>query len=209
MASAVPAYRFDLIRDIDLIEEIARIYGYDRIPSDAMRLFGDAASIRTYTHSKRLRAYWVDRGYREVINYSFVDPKLSKLLDPNQSPLRLSNPISVDMAIMRTSLWPGLLKSVLFNLNRQQSHLRFFEIGVCFISKEDELTQQPYLGGIVAGTVCQEQWGLPSRSVDFFDLKGDIESLVALTGKLNQLHFMPSVHPALHPGRCAVHNRGR
>lgn len=224
----VPSYRFDLSIEEDLIEEIARLHDYSNIPSHTLQapLNMLPASEHQLTLS-RVRHFFADHGYREAINYSFVDPKLTALLDPQHTPLPLSNPISADMSVMRTSLWPALLQAALFNWNRQQSRVRLFEIGMCFFpgapwmdeEKTDtvqffqdshlNLQQLSRLAGIVMGNVSPEQWGAAQRPADFFDIKGDLEDLFALTQD-NSFEFVPGNHPALHPGRCAeIRSKGK
>lgn len=204
---SVPPYRFDLNIEVDLIEEIARLYGYTEMPAQALEAsLVMQPACETQLTLTRLRHYLVDRGYHESISYSFVDPKLAALfsLDPTHPALALSNPISADLSVMRTSLWPGLVQAALFNLNRQQSGARFFEAGVCFFPGGQEVKHVPRIAGIATGPAVSAQWGLPKRNVDFFDVKGDLEGLFtfALRGK-SDLVFAPGHHPALHPGRCA------
>ncbi len=199
-----PSYRFDIHLEIDLIEELARIYGYSQIDSKAMQapLTMQPAPEQQLVAS-RIRSFWADRGYSEAINYSFIDPTLAQLINPDQAPLTLSNPISAEMAVMRTSLWPGLLQTAVFNLNRQQSRLRLFEIGVCFTGTIEQLNQEGRIAGIATGGAALEQWAIMERPVDFFDIKGDLETFSSLTKEGNYT-FAPAQHPALHPGRSAV-----
>lgn len=203
----VPSYRFDLAIEVDLIEEIARLHGYTKIPSHALKasLTMQPAPETELTLS-RIRHYLADTGYTEVINYSFVDAKLLNLLDPQSQPLALSNPISADMSVMRTTLWPGLLQSALFNLNRQQSRVHFFEMGMCFFPEASGLQQLPRLAGLALGTASPTQWGLPERNLDFFDIKGDLENLFALSQE-NSFQWTKAAHPALHPGKSAAIER--
>jgi phenylalanyl-tRNA synthetase beta chain len=199
-----PSWRFDMEREIDLIEEIARVYGYDKIAPRRPTGTLTAMPIPESTlPAERLRTALADRDYQEVITYSFVDPALQSLLDPHATALRLANPIASDMADMRTSLWPGLIKAVLHNQNRQLDRLRFFEIGRCFIQAGHTLAQPPRLGVAVTGPAWPKQWGLPQRAADFFDAKGDVEALLALTGSADDFRFEPAQHPALHPGQTA------
>lgn len=199
-----PSFRFDIALEIDLIEEIARVYGYDRLPT---RRTPTQAVIRPQSETAislhQLRSVLVERGYFEAITYSFVDPDSQQLLDPERTPIVLANPISADLAVMRTRLWPGLLKAVNHNQKRQQSRVRLFESGLTFLGTLDDLVQEPYLGGVISGAALPEQWGLPARKVDFFDLKGDVEALLALTGTPEAFAFVPARHPALHPGQSA------
>jgi phenylalanyl-tRNA synthetase beta chain len=145
----------------------------------------------------------VDRDYQEIITYSFVPPKLQALLDPTTAPLMLANPISEEMAAMRTTLWPGLIQTILYNQNRQQARLRIFEIGRRFVPAGSDLNQESVLAGAVTGSTYAEQWGLPAREVDFHDVKADLEALFTLTNRDAELRFKPATHPVLHPGRAA------
>lgn len=208
----VPSFRFDLNIEVDLIEELARLHGYDRLPSriPAMPLEPGTGSGSAQTLSLReFRRRLTARGYQEAITYSFVDPELNRLIDPNHEALPLANPMSREMAVMRGSLWPGLLLALRGNLNRQQSRVRLFESGLRFVQQGDQLLQEQMLAGVIAGSRHPESWGAPnSEMVDFFDLKGDIESLFALTGARHQLELRPARHPALHPGQSAQLVRG-
>ncbi len=199
-----PSYRFDIEREVDLIEEIARVYGYERLPSRMPRIsMGSRTAGESRVPSSRLKAVLVDRDYQEVITYSFVDPLLQALIVPSAPALKLANPISAEMAVMRLSLWPGLLQTVMYNRNRQQGRLRFFELGRCFVPTTKGLVQEPMVGGIVSGPRLREQWGAPPQEVDFYDLKGDVEALLELTGGTETLRFTPARHPGLHPGQQA------
>lgn len=199
-----PSWRFDISREVDLIEEIARVHGYDKFPSRQPRMAMAARPVpESDVDGPRLRAALVDRDYQEVITYSFVDPKIQTLLDPGVTPLSLANPISADMAVMRTSLWPGLLQVILYNQNRQQTRLRLFELGRRFLARDDDLIQEYVLGGAVSGDATPEQWGTPRRAADFHDVKSDIEALLALAGMDEEAQFRPVRHAALHPGQAA------
>jgi phenylalanyl-tRNA synthetase beta chain len=151
----------------------------------------------------RLRTLLADRDYHEIITYSFVDPELQALLDPEVKPATLANPISADMAAMRTSLWPGLLQTIIYNLNRQQERLRFFEIGKRFLPGTDGIREEAVLAGAMSGEALPKQWGQSRRTADFFDAKGDVEALLRLTGRGQDFRFRAVRHPALHPGRAA------
>ncbi|MCB1618162.1 MAG: phenylalanine--tRNA ligase subunit beta, partial [Pseudomonadales bacterium] len=201
----VPSFRFDLNIEVDLIEELARLHGYDRLPTRVplMPLQPGAGSERTLS-LREFRRRLTARGYQEAITYSFVDPELNRLIDPAHEALPLANPMSKEMAVMRGSLWPGLLLALRGNLNRQQSRVRLFESGLRFVQQGDQLLQEPMLAGVIAGSRHPESWGITnSEMVDFFDLKGDIETLFALTGARHQLELQPAHHPALHPGQSA------
>lgn len=208
-----PAWRFDLSIAEDLIEEVARVYGYNQIPNQAPLA---SLQMRRFDESElsvnRLRQLMVDRGYLEAITYSFVDPKVQRILYPDTEALMLPNPISADMSAMRLSCWPGLLQTVLYNQNRQQLQLRLFEYGLKFIpdhQAENGIRQVPVLGGIVVGGIGQGQWNLEERPYDFFDAKGDVEALLALTSAADRFDFVPAEHGALHPGQTAAVRCGK
>lgn len=191
-----PSFRFDLTIEEDLIEEAVRLFGYDNIPAQP-----PAAPSRmlpqdeTVLADDTLRQMMVDLDYQEVITYSFVDPAWETALDARTRPLLLVNPIASQLSAMRTTLWGGLIETLRYNLNRQQARVRIFELGRVYAS----LAEQPMkLGGLVYGDALPEQWGAPSRRVDFFDLKGDLERLFG-----HALDARSSAHPALHPGQCA------
>jgi len=200
-----PSHRFDIAIEQDLIEEVARLYGYDRLPSHPPR--GDfriAARDETTLDLARLRGALTARGYQEVITYSFVDPDLQALLDPQHPPLLLANPIAADMSAMRTTLWAGLLVAARHNLHRQQSRLRLFETGLRFVPAVDGLRQEPFIAGLLFGPANPEGWAETARKVDFFDAKGDLEALMALTGQPDAFSIRSGDHPALHPGQSAA-----
>jgi len=191
-----PSFRFDLAIEEDLIEEAVRLFGYDNIPAQP-----PAAPSRmlpqdeTVLADDTLRQMLVDLDYQEVITYSFVDPAWETALDANARPLPLANPLASQLSAMRTTLWGGLMETLRHNLNRQQERVRIFELGRVYASLAD---QPMKLGGLVYGDALPEQWGAPSRRVDFFDLKGDLERLFG-----NALDARRGEHPALHPGQCA------
>ncbi len=201
----VPSYRNDLTIEEDLIEEIARMYGFDKIK--AAPLYSHLKSnqqqlgaIDTYG----LREQLVDLGYHEMVSYSFIDQARQKLFDPNITPLELQNPITAEMSVMRTSLWPGLVNAMLYNLSRQQSRIRLFELGVCFVPQGKKTLQENRIAGLITGLAADEQWGLPARVADFFDMKGDVCNLLQSTLEGESWEFKPGEHPALHPGQTAV-----
>ena len=206
-AWVAPSWRFDLAIEQDLVEEVARIYGYNNLPTStpmmALELEPNAESVQGIS---LFRAQLVGRGYQEVISYSFVDPELQKMIEPNLIAVPLVNPISADMGVMRTSLWPGLLNTAVYNLNRQQSRVRIFEVGQCFVPGQkgaSSLTQNTMLGGLLCGSRSPIGWTAGKDKVDFYDIKGDIEGLTGLTGLQHTFSFNAAVHPALHPGQCA------
>lgn len=197
-----PAFRFDISIEVDLIEEVGRVYGYSNLPvsrpqANLMMVPQSENSIAV----NRLRTTLVERGYQEAITYSFVDPACQHALNPAHKAVALANPISSDMAVMRTNLWPGLVQALVHNLNRQQGRVRIFESGLRFIQTELGIEQTPRLAGLVHGSVVAEQWAAPARNVDFFDLKADVEALLFASGQ--EYRFIPAQHPALHPGQSA------
>jgi phenylalanyl-tRNA synthetase beta chain len=207
-----PDYRFDIALEEDVIEELARLHGYQQIPSAAL---ASAGRVQSDLHPEsrislaRLRRTLVERGYHEAITYSFVAPKWQQLLDPERPGLALANPISADLSVMRTTLWPGLLQAVAHNHNRQQLRVRLFETGLRFIAGQQGVEQTPVLAGVVSGGAYPEQWGMAARAVDFFDVKGDVEALLALTGS-GEFSWQPTDRPALHPGqRSAICFQGK
>ncbi|MDR3477627.1 MAG: phenylalanine--tRNA ligase subunit beta [Gammaproteobacteria bacterium] len=200
----VPPRRSDIALEVDLIEEIARLYGYDNIPCHHPR---GTLQINSATESKiplqKLRQAICDLGYNEVVTYSFIDKKMQALIDPTIQPKELLNPITADMSVMRTSLWPGLITTLLYNLNRQQSRVRVFETGLRFMPSGDELKQERMLAGLVYGSSQPEQWGISTRPADFFDVKGDLQNVFKLTGCEGEFIFKAAAHSALHPGQTA------
>jgi phenylalanyl-tRNA synthetase beta chain len=199
-----PSSRFDLTLEADLIEEVARVHGYDRLPGNRpLTRLEMPPQPEGWVALERLRETLVQRGFQEAITYSFVDPTFQRHLDPERPPLALANPISADLAVMRTRLWPGLLKALVYNQKRQQSRVRLFEHGLTFVPDGGELRQEAYFGGVAVGEALPEQWGAPPRPLDFFDLKADVEALLALTGEPEAFAFVAAAHPALHPGQSA------
>ena len=199
-----PSSRFDVSLEADLIEEIARIYGYDQVPDNRpLTRLAMSPQPENRVSLERFTTALVQRGFQEAITYSFVDPAFQKILDPEREPLVLANPISADLAVMRTSLWAGLLKALIHNQKRQQPRVRLFEHGLNFVPGAKGLQQEPYLGGVAVGLALPEQWGLSKRPLDFFDLKADVEALLALTGEPEAFSYVAAQHPALHPGQSA------
>jgi len=196
-----PSWRFDLSIEADLIEEIGRIYGYDQLPSTHPQLSAEIRSNpEAVTPLRQMRQQLTDQGYHEVITYSFVDPKIQQAIDPDHEALALANPISSDLSVMRTSLWAGLLQSLQFNSKRQQSQIRLFETGLRFVPTPDGLQQQRMISGLVNGDIQPEQWSVTERSIDFYDLKGDLELLLEHT---EAVRFVVEQNPVLHPGKSA------
>ena len=196
-----PSFRFDIRIPADLIEELARLYGYDKAPVQRLSVKANISqtsqsNVSPYDISQAL----VNRGYQEVITYSFISNEYHDLIDPDAKKIELKNPISDDMSIMRSSLWPGLLQTVEMNQRRGHHNARFFEAGLCFggISVDE---QKQKIAGIVCGERFESQWGSPQREVDFFDAKSDVESLLSLSG--NSYLFEAEEHPALQIGQSA------
>ncbi|MDF0731689.1 phenylalanine--tRNA ligase subunit beta [Pseudomonas entomophila] len=200
----VPSHRFDISLEVDLIEELARLYGYNRLPVRYPQArLAPKARPEARAELPTLRRLLVARGYQEAITYSFIDPKLFELFSPGVEPLLLANPISNDMAAMRASLWPGLVKALQHNLNRQQDRVRLFESGLRFVGQLGDLKQQPMLAGVVSGSRLPEGWANGRDGVDFFDVKADVEALLGYAGALGEFTFSAGKHPALHPGQTA------
>ncbi len=206
---SVPPYRFDLKIEEDLIEEVARIYGYNNIPN-----VSPVASLKMSSHreaavaTNNFKQLLVDRGYQEAITYSFVDPKMQNLFHPEQEGMVLPHPISVEMSVMRQSVWPGLVQAAVYNQKRQQPRVRLFEQGLKFIPDDQEFTgcrQVPVIGGLIAGLYEGENWDGSTRAVDFYDLKGDVEAILGLA-RVNAegFEFIAEEHSALHPGQSAA-----
>ena len=207
----VPSHRFDISLEVDLIEELARLYGYNRLPVRYPQArLAPQAKAEAAIELPALRRLLVARGYQEAITYSFIDPKLFELFNPGVEPLLLANPISADMAAMRSSLWPGLVKALEHNLNRQQSRVRLFESGLRFVGQLEGLKQEPMLAGIISGSRLPEGWAHGRDGVDFYDVKADVEALLASAGAASSFSFVPGEHAALHPGQTArVEHEGR
>jgi phenylalanyl-tRNA synthetase beta chain len=199
-----PSFRFDIAIEADLIEEIGRVYGYDKLPSRApVGALEMHAVPETGVTVERLAELLVDLGYQEAITYSFVEPGLQQALIPDLKPIALENPISSEMSVMRTSLWPGLLRALRYNLNRQASRLRLFEHGLRFFMEDSDIKQNIVVGGVLNGTRYPEHWSEKSGPVDFFDVRHHVEAILASTGLAEEFGFVADEHPALHPGQSA------
>jgi len=197
-----PSYRFDLEIEEDLIEEVARIHGYDHLPAPAPS--GKLAMLATPETRRPLavvRQSLVDHGFQEVINFAFVEADWETDFAANDHPIRLANPIASHLSVMRSTLIGGLVENLATNLKRKQSRARLFETGRCFYRAAQDNDAQPWrLAALAYGSALPEGWGDPTRPVDFFDLKGDLETLLAPACP----SFERSQHPALHPGRAAL-----
>jgi phenylalanyl-tRNA synthetase beta chain len=200
-----PSWRFDIAIEADLLEELARLYGYNRLPVSAPTV---ALSLKEGDESKvelsTLRDDLISRGYSEAITYSFIAPELLAKFEPNATPVELINPISADMAAMRTSLWPGLVSTITHNLNRQQESVSFFESGLRFVKTGDNLVQDKMLAGAICGWREAENWLNKPGKVDFYDIKGDVEALLSHTCDAQVFSFEARQHSALHPGQSAA-----
>ena len=207
-----PTWRFDLEIEADLIEEIARLYGYNKLPETRPEvpqcMVGKAENRHGLDHFKDVLC---QRGWQEAITYSFVDPALQALVSPDREAVDLSNPLSSEMSQMRTSHWAGLIQALAHNQHRQQQQVRLFEVGQNFIGQGgsdqkgalQELNQEVWVSGIAAGDYWPEQWSSAARPIDFFDIKGDLEALLAQSRSANTFDFRAESHPTLHPGQSA------
>jgi phenylalanyl-tRNA synthetase beta chain len=204
-----PPHRFDVRIEADLIEEVARLRGFDSIAEShaiAPQIAGEATEAQV--SGDRLLTAMADRGYREVITYSFVDPALQRLMFPGTPSLSLANPISADLSEMRVSLWTGLIQAGRENLRRQQSRVRLFEIGKKFQIHDGQLHEIETLAGIATGTRFPEQWGSAREPLDFYDVKADVLDALALTGEAHTVRFAADSMACLRPGRAARIYRG-
>lgn len=195
-----PSYRFDIEREEDLIEEIARLHGYDNIPAIApvadLRMLPDAEG-RASRHV--FQDTLVANDYQEVVTYSFVDESWERDLLANATPIKLKNPIASNLSVMRSSIWGGLLDVLVYNLNRQQTRVRLFEIGATYHHAENNTyTETTRISGLAYGDALPEQWGEGARSVDFYDVKADVDHLT-----FGRAEYIATEHPALHPGQSA------
>ena len=206
--AVAPSWRFDMEIEEDLVEEVARVYGYNNIPDEPVQAGLVMGSHREADLSlKRVKTMLNDKGYQEVITYSFVDPKLQQLIHPGQEALILPSPISSEMSAMRLSLWTGLLGTIVYNQNRQQNRVRIFESGLRFVPDTQAnlgIRQDLMLAGAISGNRFEEHWDLAKGTVDFYDMKGDLEAILDLTGKLSEIEFRAEAIPALHPGQSAA-----
>ena len=195
-----PSYRFDIEREEDLIEEIARLHGYDNIPAIA-----PVADLRMLPDSEARAARSVFQNalvandYQEVVTYSFVDESWERELLANPNPIKLKNPIASNLSVMRSSIWGGLLDVLVYNLNRQQTRVRLFEIGATYHhAAQNTYTESTRISGLAYGDALPEQWGEAARSVDFYDIKADVDQLT-----MGRAEYVALAHPALHPGQSA------
>jgi phenylalanyl-tRNA synthetase beta chain len=195
-----PSYRFDIAIEEDLIEEVARLYGYENIPAvpaqHAQMMLPAPEALRS---TATMRDRMVDRDYQEVITFSFVSADAERLMRADADPIKVLNPIASNLDAMRTTLLGGLLDVVRTNVNRRQTRVRVFETGRCFVRDGERCDQPLRIGGAAFGPAVPEQWGTGTRQVDFFDVKGDVESLAAPLRVTTEA----AAHSALHPARSA------
>jgi phenylalanyl-tRNA synthetase beta chain len=198
-----PSYRFDINIEADLIEEIGRMYGYNNIEGTKELAHVQMAGFsETQVALNKVHDVLVDQGFYQAITYSFVSPELQSILDPGQATLKLANPISADMSTMRTRLLPGLLQALQYNINRQQSKVRLFETGLCFRPEAQGLQQNQHLAAVVTGARNDEGIHTQSEAIDFYDIKGYLESILSLA-RGSEFRFSQTTNPILHPGQGA------
>jgi phenylalanyl-tRNA synthetase beta chain len=199
-----PSARSDIAIEPDLVEEVGRIYGYNRIPSKSLSgsvpmppLSDGVVNLET------IRRGLADRGYQEAVTYSFVSTDALEATGAAEGAIPLANPLSSDVSVMRTSLLPGLLQALVYNRNRQRATVRLFEIGKVFWQKKGRVHEEMRIAGVAIGRALPEQWGVPERDVDFFDIKGDVGALCELTGQAEGFGFAAGGPDVLHPGQAA------
>ncbi|MCH6565668.1 MAG: phenylalanine--tRNA ligase subunit beta [Proteobacteria bacterium] len=198
-----PSYRFDISIEADLIEEIGRLVGYNNIPGTREAAHSRMESFsETQLGINEIKEALVRQGFYEAVTYSFVSPETQAILDPHQETLALSNPISADMSVMRTRLLPGLIQALRYNINRQQQRIRLFETGLCFIPESDGLQQKTHIAAVITGSRDNEGWLSRSEAVDFYDIKGYLESILRLSDQ-SKYQFVKTSNPILHPGQGA------
>lgn len=201
-----PTCRFDLRIEVDLIEELARMQGYDQIPAQTMSM---AAIARPMAQkSQQLATLLVHSAYHEVISYSFISEDLHQLCFDQQPAIRLQNPLSSELALMRISLWPSLLQTFLYQQARQQQRAKLYEQGCVYLPEWQEslstYRQPQVLAGLMTGAQHKEQWAAKARQVDFYDVKADVEKLLQLYAPLSDYRFVQQEHAMLHPGQAAA-----
>ena len=198
-----PSYRFDINIEADLVEEVARLHGFENIQRCSPKSELTIKPVKNkITIVNQMKDLLVARGYTETVTYSFIDPKSFALFSDNKA-IKLSNPISSELSVMRDSIWPGLLKVLSFNLNRQQNRVRIFEEGLTFSKLDNEdIDQKRHFSGLIYGSTASESWDASKQVVDFYDVKGDVESLLLTLG-IEQQKIVISDNPSLHPGQSA------
>jgi phenylalanyl-tRNA synthetase beta chain len=204
-----PAFRFDIAIEEDLIEEVGRMVGYDLIPAtpgqavERLGRFSERA-----VDAERVADVLVSRGYAEAITYSFIDPALEALVNPGAATVELANPIASDMAVLRRSLWPGLIGAARLNVSHQRHRVKLFEIGPQFTAADEGVGETTVIAGLALGSRSPEHWDGPGGDLDYYDAKGDLEAVLRLTGSVAEFRFESGSHPALSSGRTARILRG-
>lgn len=202
-----PSHRFDIAIEADLIEEVARIVGFETIPeTDALEPQRFRPLPESHPAEEAVLSVLAQRGYQEAVTFGFVDPALQQRLFPGRMVLALSNPIASDLSVMRASLWPGLLKAALENQHRQQDRIRLFEHGTRFEVEGTTTREIETVAAVACGARLPEQWGVPKEArgpADFYDVKSDLMALLTATGEAQSFTFEAASHGALHPGRAA------
>ena len=198
-----PSYRFDINEECDLIEEISRVFGFDQIPEkveqqDMMLITKSSRQLKR----EKIDSIFHRLGYNEVVNYSFVSPSMNSLSNSNKDMIDLQNPISIEMSVMRNSLWPGLLNNLSHNIKRQHKNIKIFEIGKRFTSKKGRPLETNVIAGLIYGSRRLESWAYDKKALDFYDLKGHLEDLFSVFS-LEQIKYEPVSHPMLCPGVAA------
>lgn len=194
-----PSYRFDIEIEEDLIEEVARLHGYDHIPATPpIAALNMLAAPETRYHQNKLRNSLVAAGYQEIVSYSFVDESWERDLLGNAQPIKLKNPIASNLSVMRTGLWGGLLDTLTYNLNRKQERAFLFEIGAVYQQLGQKFDETTRISGLAYGSAKPEQWAADGADIDFFDVKAHVDALAG-----TRLAYEKAEHPALHPGQSA------
>ncbi len=194
-----PSYRFDINIEEDLIEEVARLHGYQHIPAiypvSSLQML---PAHEAHLHHNKLRDYLVAEGYQEIVSYSFVDEHWERDLLGNHNPISLQNPIASNLSVMRSSLWGGLLSTLTYNLNRKQSRALLFELGAVYSKQKNSFIETAHLSGLAYGSAKPEQWGTLNTELDFFDIKGHLDRLLG-----EDVVYEKAAHITLHPGQTA------
>ena len=198
----VPSYRFDIRLEVDVVEEITRLHGYDKLTPEVLNAplcKGQVSDF--YQMSRVISTVLTTRGYHELMSYSFVDPVVQAALFPGKATLQLANPLSAELSEMRLSLWPGLISALLYNASRQQEVIRCFETGTVFEMQSGELQEHAVVSGLMTGEKGALSWAENTRAYDFYDMKGDVQVLAEQLGQT--LRFVPEASIVLHPGKSA------
>ena len=199
-----PSFRFDINEECDLIEELARIYGYQNInEKNETREITLSATKKRSARINHINNVMVSRGYSEVINYSFISPSMNILMGTDTKTVDIKNPLSIEMSIMRTSLLPGLLQNLMYNLQRQHENIKIFESAKVFSHMNESNSEKNVIAGITYGYIANEQWGLKLNPIDFYDVKGDLELLFTTLKIKDQIKYTQDSHPMLCPGKNA------